>query len=87
MHLATDIYHNDPKFLCWQTMSKRADQDHTEQSDQDLKCLPGHLHLLNTILYGKKYVLQSLGYLHHFTIFKIFRSFSVHVISKTTCMV
>ena len=53
MHLATDIYHNDPKFLCWQTMSKRADQDHTEQSDQDLKCLPGHLHLLNTLLYGK----------------------------------
>ena len=53
VHLATDIYHNDPKFLCWQTMSKKADQDHTEQSDQDLKCLPGHLHLLNTLLYGK----------------------------------
>ena len=52
-------YRNDPKFSDRQAWANSADPDQTaprgleEQSDQDLHCLPFHLHRLDSLVYGK----------------------------------
>ena len=45
-------YRSGPKFSDGRVVGKQC-RPSLEQSDQDLHCLPFHLHLLDTLLYSK----------------------------------
>ena len=53
-------YRNDPKFLDRKACANNVDPDQTaqEQSDQGLHCLLFHLHLLESLLYGRTTLLK-----------------------------
>ena len=53
-------YRNDPKFSDRQVWANSVDPDQVleEQSDQGLDCLLFHLHLLDSLLYGRVTLLK-----------------------------